>query len=200
MPRCPGAELGHDEISGPSGAGGTSEVSEAQDTKLERGVAIKVLPAMAQDPERLARFEQEAKVLASLNHPSIAQIYGIEESSSGRALVMEPFPVKTLESPLDCGDGSAWGDSGRCLVGAVACDPAGGTSARAVGRRFGPGCFVAFRDKVDPAAGEMTTGVLLTASAGRPPRSPRGVDALAGAGNDPGMGAEFRAAASSRRS
>jgi serine/threonine protein kinase len=57
---------------------------KARDTRLDREVAIKVLPAvLAQDPERLARFEREAKVLALLNHPNIAQIYGIEESSSG---------------------------------------------------------------------------------------------------------------------
>ena len=62
------------------------EVYRAKDTKLDRNVAIKVLPAsMAQDRERLARFEREAKVLASLNHPNIAQIYGLEE----KALVME---------------------------------------------------------------------------------------------------------------
>ncbi len=62
------------------------EVYRARDTKLDREVAIKILPdAFAQDPERLARFEREAKVLASLNHPNIAQIYGVEE----RALIME---------------------------------------------------------------------------------------------------------------
>jgi hypothetical protein len=66
---------------------------KARDTKLDREVTIKVLPAvLAQDPERLARFEREAKVLASLNHPNIAQIYGIEESSSGRARVTELVP------------------------------------------------------------------------------------------------------------
>src|SRR5271166_7097704 len=73
------------------------EVYRANDTKLDREVAIKVLPAaLAQDPERLARFEREAKVLASLNHPNIAQIYGIEE----RALVMELVPGETLQRPL----------------------------------------------------------------------------------------------------
>src|SRR5258706_6107739 len=77
------------------------EVYRAKDTKLERDVAIKVLPAaLAQDPERLARFEREAKVLASLNHPTIAQIYGIEESSMGRALVMELVPGGTLTGKL----------------------------------------------------------------------------------------------------
>ena len=67
----------------------------AKDTKLEREVAIKVLPAaLGQDTERLARFEREAKVLASLNHPNIAQIYGIEESNGVRALVMELVPKR----------------------------------------------------------------------------------------------------------
>jgi Tol biopolymer transport system component len=73
------------------------EVYRAKDTKLDREVAIKVLPdALAQDPERLARFEREAKVLASLNHPNIAQIYGIEE----RALVMELVSGETLRGPV----------------------------------------------------------------------------------------------------
>ena len=71
------------------------EVYRARDTKLDREVAIKILPeAWAQDPERLARFHREAKVLASLNHPNIAQIYGVED----RALVMELVPGETLSS------------------------------------------------------------------------------------------------------
>ena len=77
------------------------EVYRAKDTKLDREVAIKVLPAeLAQDAERLARFEREAKVLAALNHPNIAQVYGIEESHAGRALVMELVPGQTLKGPL----------------------------------------------------------------------------------------------------
>ena len=86
MPLQPGDKLGPYEILAPIGSGGMGEVYRARDTKLDREVAIKVLPeAVAQDPERLARFEREAKVLAALNHPNIAQIYGLEE----RALVME---------------------------------------------------------------------------------------------------------------
>jgi serine/threonine protein kinase len=101
MAISPGSKLGPYEILGPLGAGGMGEVYRATDTKLEREVAIKVLPAaVAQDPERLARFEREAKVLASLNHPNIAQIYGIEESKSDRALVMELVPGHTLQTPL----------------------------------------------------------------------------------------------------
>jgi len=77
------------------------EVYRGRDTKLDREIAIKVLPAaVARDPERLARFEREAKVLASLNHPNIAQIYGVEESDGVRALVMELVPGETLKGPL----------------------------------------------------------------------------------------------------
>src|SRR6202158_2486298 len=101
MPLSVGTKIGAYEILAPLGKGGMGEVYRARDTKLDREVAIKVLPsALAQDPERLTRFEREAKVLASLNHPNIAQIYGIEESSSGRALVMELVPGHTLEGPL----------------------------------------------------------------------------------------------------
>src|ERR1700688_1120408 len=92
-----GSRLGLYEILAPIGAGGMGEVYRAKDTKLDREVAIKILPdALAQDPDRLARFEREAKVLASLNHTNIAQIYGIEE----RALVMELVPGETLRGPL----------------------------------------------------------------------------------------------------
>jgi predicted Ser/Thr protein kinase len=97
MPLSVGAKLGPYEILAPIGAGGMGEVYRARDTKLEREVAIKILPAaLAQDPERLARFEREAKVLASLNHPNIAQIYGVED----RALVMELVPGEPLKGPL----------------------------------------------------------------------------------------------------
>ena len=81
---APGARLGRYAIVAPLGHGGMGEVYRATDSSLGRDVAIKVIPpALAQDSERLARFEREAKVLASLNHPNIAQIYGVEE----RALV-----------------------------------------------------------------------------------------------------------------
>src|SRR5271155_4151653 len=92
-----GTRLGPYEILEPIGAGGKGEGYKEGDTKLDREVAIKVLPpSFAQDPERLARFEREAKVLASLNHPNIAQIYGIED----RALVMELVEGRTLQGPL----------------------------------------------------------------------------------------------------
>src|ERR1700692_2628184 len=101
MALSPGTRLGPYEILTPIGAGGMGEVYRAKDTKLDREVAIKVLPvALAQDPERLARLELEAKVLASLNHPNIAQIYGVEESDGVRALVMELVPGETLKGPL----------------------------------------------------------------------------------------------------
>src|SRR5579862_9884893 len=97
MPLSPGTRLGPYEVLAPIGAGGMGEVYRARDTKLDREVAIKVLPAaLAQDPERLARFEREAKVLAALNHPNIAQIYGVEE----RALVMELVPGESLKGPV----------------------------------------------------------------------------------------------------
>jgi serine/threonine protein kinase len=80
MTLSPGSRLGPYEISAAIGAGGMGEVFRARDTKLNRDVAIKVLPAaFADDPERLARFTREAQTLASLNHPNIATIYGIEE-------------------------------------------------------------------------------------------------------------------------
>jgi len=86
----PGTRLGPYEITSALGAGGMGEVYRARDTKLNRDVAIKVLlPAVANDPDRLARFSREAQVLASLNHPNIAAIYGIEETSGVTALVIE---------------------------------------------------------------------------------------------------------------
>src|SRR5262250_3587738 len=81
-----GTKFGSYEITAPIGAGGMGEVYRARDTKLKRDVALKVLPeAFADDPGRMLRFQREAEVLASLNHPNIAHIYGVEE----RALVME---------------------------------------------------------------------------------------------------------------
>ena len=97
MPLSAGTRLGPYEILAPIGAGGMGEVYRAKDTGLDREVAIKVLPdALARDPERLARFKREAKVLASLNHPNIGQIYGVES----QALVMELVEGETLKGPL----------------------------------------------------------------------------------------------------
>src|SRR5688572_9452888 len=86
MSLAPGSRLGPYEVTSLLGAGGMGEVYRARDTKLNRDVAIKVLPELfAADAERLARFTREAQTLASLNHPNIAAIYGIEDG----ALVME---------------------------------------------------------------------------------------------------------------
>ncbi len=96
-----GSRLGPYEIVSPLGAGGMGEVYKARDTRLERTVAIKVLPeAFAADAERLVRFRREAKVLASLNHPYIAAIYGLEESGGIEALVLELVEGETLAERL----------------------------------------------------------------------------------------------------
>lgn len=84
MPLAPGTQLGPYEIIGPLGAGGMGEVYRARDSKLGREVALKVLPAaFAADTERMARFRREAQVLASLNHPNIAAVYGLEDGDAG---------------------------------------------------------------------------------------------------------------------
>ena len=92
-----GARLGPYEITGTLGAGGMGEVYRARDRKLNRDVALKILPdAFAADPERLARFQREAQVLASLNHPHIGAIYGFEDSGETHALVLELVVGHTL--------------------------------------------------------------------------------------------------------
>jgi len=92
-----GREMGCYQILSLLGAGGMGEVYEAHDTKLDRNVAIKVLPeTFARDPERLSRFQREAKMLAALNHPNIAAIYGLEEDAGRNYLVMELVPGETL--------------------------------------------------------------------------------------------------------
>ena len=92
-----GQQIGTYRIESVLGAGGMGEVYRARDTKLARDVAIKVLPAdLASDPERLARFQREARVLASLNHPHIGAIHGFEESSGITALVLELVEGPTL--------------------------------------------------------------------------------------------------------
>ena len=101
---APGTRLGPYEITAQIGEGGMGEVYRATDTKLDREVAIKVLPqGFTEDKERLARFEREAKLLAQLNHPNIAQIYGLETSGEIRALVMELVPGPTLAERLESG-------------------------------------------------------------------------------------------------
>jgi serine/threonine protein kinase len=85
-----GTKLSHFEITAKIGEGGMGEVYQATDTKLNRQVALKILPeSFSKDAERMARFSREAQLLASLNHPNIAAIYGLEETNGTRALVME---------------------------------------------------------------------------------------------------------------
>src|SRR5437762_2393521 len=97
MPLNSGTRLGPYEIIAPLGAGGMGEVYRARDTKLGREVAIKVLPAaLAEDAGRMARFEREAQVLAAVNHPNIAAIYGIEQG----AIVMELVEGEDLKGPV----------------------------------------------------------------------------------------------------
>jgi hypothetical protein len=99
-----GTKLGPYEILSQIGAGGMGEVYRARDSKLGRDVAIKVLPeAFARDAERMARFQREAKVLASLDHPNIATIHGLEETGSTRALVMQLVEGPTLADRIKAG-------------------------------------------------------------------------------------------------
>jgi serine/threonine protein kinase len=105
-----GTKLGPYEIQSALGAGGMGEVYRARDGKLNRDVALKVVPeAFALDPDRLARFKREAQVLASLNHPHIAAIYGFEDSGHTHALVLELVEGPTLadriaSGPIPVGD------------------------------------------------------------------------------------------------
>ncbi|MBZ5632365.1 MAG: serine/threonine-protein kinase [Acidobacteriia bacterium] len=96
-----GSTIAHYRITAKLGEGGMGEVYRGIDTKLGREVAIKVLPAaFANDPDRMARFTREAQVLASLNHPNIAAIYGVEQDNNVRALIMELVEGETLAGPL----------------------------------------------------------------------------------------------------
>jgi eukaryotic-like serine/threonine-protein kinase len=104
MPLSAGARLGSYEILSALGAGGMGEVYRARDTRLDRLVAIKILPeALVADAERVARFQREARVLASLNHPHIAAIYGLDEADGVRALVMELVEGEDLARRLTRG-------------------------------------------------------------------------------------------------
>ena len=109
----PGKAIGGYEIVALLGAGGMGEVYRARDTKLGRDVAIKILPAsFALDPDRLARFEREARLLASLNHPHIAQIYAVEEADGVGAIVMELVEGETARRADWARSGFGTGDSG----------------------------------------------------------------------------------------
>ena len=97
MPLTPGSPFGRYQVTAKIGEGGMGEVYQARDTKLDRDLALKVLPqAFLDNPDRLIRFEREAKVLASLNHPNIGHIYGLEEAEGQKALVLELVEGPTL--------------------------------------------------------------------------------------------------------
>src|SRR5215831_12606388 len=99
-----GTKLAHYEITSHIGSGGMGDVYQATDTKLGRSVAIKFLPeAFSHDTERVARFQREARVLASLNHPNIAAIHGLEEIDARHFLVMELVPGETLADRITRG-------------------------------------------------------------------------------------------------
>jgi Tol biopolymer transport system component len=99
-----GSQIGPYEVIGPLGAGGMGEVVRARDSRLGREVAIKTLPdPFAQDPERLARFEREARLLATLHHPNIAGIYGVEEAAGHRHLILQLVEGETLAARIDRG-------------------------------------------------------------------------------------------------
>ena len=104
MPLTPGTTLGPYQVAAKIGEGGMGEVYQARDTTLDRDVALKVLPEVfTSDPDRLARFEREAKVLASLNHPNIGSIYGLEEAEGVKALVLELVEGPTLADRIKQG-------------------------------------------------------------------------------------------------
>jgi serine/threonine protein kinase/Tol biopolymer transport system component len=104
MPLAPGTRLNSYDVLSPLGVGGMGEVYRARDSRLGREVAIKVLPdAFAADPDRLMRFEREARTLASLNHPRIAHIHGLEEAGSARFLVMELVDGEDLSARISRG-------------------------------------------------------------------------------------------------
>src|SRR5688500_14046358 len=104
MPLAPGSKFGVYSILGSLGSGGMGEVYRAHDRRLGREVAVKTLPEQfSRDPERMARFEREARMLAALNHPAIAAIYGMEEAEGVQFIVMELVPGETLSDRLSHG-------------------------------------------------------------------------------------------------
>src|SRR5713101_6564813 len=104
MPLSVGDKLGHYEVVSLLGQGGMGEVYRAKDTTLKREVALKILPAaFLRDTDRVARFQREAEVLASLDHPSIGPIHGIVASEDSRALVLAFIEGPTLADRLDAG-------------------------------------------------------------------------------------------------
>src|SRR4051812_33958318 len=101
MSLTPGSRVGPYEVVSPLGSGGMGEVFRARDARLKRDVALKVLPLSAvSDPDRRARFEREAQVLASLNHTNIAHVFGVEEADGAPVIVMELVEGPTLADRL----------------------------------------------------------------------------------------------------
>src|ERR1044071_3499023 len=104
MPITPGSRISVYEVTSQLGEGGMGVVFRARDTKLLRDVALKVLPEhFADDPERLSRLQREAQLLASVNHPNIAQIYGLEQTGNSGCIVMELVEGETLSDKLKNG-------------------------------------------------------------------------------------------------
>src|SRR5499426_2370398 len=104
MPLTTGTRLGSHEITSLLGKGGMGEVYRARDIKLKRDVAIKILPEeFSRDPDRVGRFQREAEVLASLNHPNIALIYDVQEAQQTRFLVLELVNGETLAERIHRG-------------------------------------------------------------------------------------------------
>ena len=123
-----GQSIAHFEITAKIGEGGMGEVYQATDKKLNREVALKILPqSFAQDPQRMGRFTREAQVLASLNHQGIASIYGLEEANGTKALVMELVEGEDLSEriargpiPLDEASPTGPPAAGSCFIAAEA--------------------------------------------------------------------------------
>ncbi|MGH9386039.1 MAG: protein kinase domain-containing protein [Vicinamibacterales bacterium] len=112
MSLAPGNRLGPYEVLDSLGAGGMGEVYRARDTQLKREVALKVLPeAFAQDPDRLARFQREAELLATLNHPNIAAVYGLEKAADVTGIVLELIEGETLAERIGRGGSSAFAEA-----------------------------------------------------------------------------------------
>jgi hypothetical protein len=162
----PGTKLDVYEVVGALGAGGMGEVYRARDTKLGREVALKVLPeALAADAERIGRFQREAKVLASLNHPNIASIYGFEDSGGVHALVMELVEGQTLAERI--GGAGATG-SGMAGAGLKAGATGGGRPASVCAGR------PAIPDGETSRAGDRDHGAGTRCGAELVSRTPRG--------------------------
>jgi eukaryotic-like serine/threonine-protein kinase len=100
MPIRTGSRLGVYEVIAPLGAGGMGEVYRARDTRLKRDVALKILPeSFSSEPDRLARFQREAEVLASLNHPNIAQIFGLEDGVDASGRSVQAIAMELVDGP-----------------------------------------------------------------------------------------------------